>query len=90
MSDMEDKYISLLTDFGFKRIFGTDLNKDLLIGFLNALFEGEHVITDVKYLNSEHLGEVLAERFIPPSPSANKPRRVPTGISGSITCTPSR
>lgn len=62
MSDMEDKYISLLTDFGFKRIFGTDLNKDLLIGFLNALFEGEHVITDVKYLNSEHLGDVLAER----------------------------
>ena len=62
MSDLEDKYISLLTDFGFKRIFGTDLNKDLLIGFLNALFEGEHVITDVKYLNSEHLGDVIAER----------------------------
>ena len=31
MSELEDKYISLLTDFGFKRIFGTDLNKDLLI-----------------------------------------------------------
>ena len=34
MSEIEDKYISLLTDFGFKRIFGTDLNKDLLISFL--------------------------------------------------------
>ncbi|MDY4943253.1 MAG: PD-(D/E)XK nuclease family transposase, partial [Candidatus Limisoma sp.] len=52
MSEIEAKYISLLTDFGFKRIFGTDLNKDLLIGFLNALFEGSHVITDVKYLNT--------------------------------------
>ncbi len=62
MSEIEDKYISLLTDFGFKRIFGTDMNKDLLIGFLNALFEGSHVITDVKYLNTEHLGDVYAER----------------------------
>ncbi len=62
MSEIEDKYISLLTDFGFKRIFGTDMNKDMLIGFLNALFEGSHVITDVKYLNTEHLGDIYAER----------------------------
>ena len=62
MSEVEDKYISLLTDFGFKRIFGTDLNKDLLIGFLNALFEGSHVITDVKYLNTEHIGDIHTER----------------------------
>ena len=52
----------MLTDFGFKRIFGTDLNKDLLIGFLNTLFEGLHVITDVKYLNTEHLGDIHTER----------------------------
>ena len=62
MSEIEDKYISLLTDFGLKRIFGTDLNKDLLISFLNALFEGSHVITDVKYLNTEHLGDIHTER----------------------------
>ena len=45
----EERYISLLTDFGFKRIFGTDLNKDLLINFLNSLFNGEEVIKDVKF-----------------------------------------
>ena len=28
------RYISLLTDFGFKRIFGEEANKDLLIDFL--------------------------------------------------------
>lgn len=33
----EERYISLLTDFGFKRIFGTKPNKDLLINFLNSL-----------------------------------------------------
>ncbi len=58
----EERYISLLTDFGFKRIFGTTLNKDLLINFLNALFEGSEVITDVKYLNSERVGDVHVER----------------------------
>ena len=41
MKQSEERYISLLTDFGFKRIFGTDLNKDLLINFLNSLFNGE-------------------------------------------------
>ena len=38
MAAIEDRYISLLTDFGFKRIFGTAPNKDLLINFLNCLF----------------------------------------------------
>ena len=58
----EDRYISLLTDFGFKRIFGSKPNKDLLISFLNSLFEGEQVITDVTYLNSEHVGDIRIER----------------------------
>lgn len=62
MRQSEERYISLLTDFGFKRIFGTKPNKDLLINFLNSLFEGEQVITDVRYLNSEHVGDVFAER----------------------------
>ena len=62
MRKIEERYISLLTDFGFKRIFGTKPNKDLLINFLNSLFEGFQVIKDVKYFNSEHVGDVYAER----------------------------
>ena len=58
----EERYISLLTDFGFKRIFGTDPNKDLLIDFLNSLFDGEQVVKDVTYLNSEHVGDVHSDR----------------------------
>lgn len=58
----EERYISLLTDFVFKRIFGTKPNKDLLINFLNSLFGKEQVITDVKYLNSEHVGDVYTDR----------------------------
>ena len=46
--DFREYYIDPRTDFGFKYLFGTELNKDLLIGFLNALFHGTRVITDVK------------------------------------------
>lgn len=62
MGQIEDRYISLLTDFGFKRIFGTALNKELLICFLNSLFDGQQVVKDVKYLNNEHLGDVYVAR----------------------------
>ena len=62
MGQIEDRYISLLTDFGFKRIFGTAPNKELLICFLNSLFDGKQVIKDVKYLNTEHFGDNTSAR----------------------------
>ena len=62
MRHTEERYISLLTDFGFKRIFGTNPNKALLIDFLNSLFNGEQVVRDVTFLNSEHVGDVYSER----------------------------
>ena len=62
MRQSEERYISLLTDFGFKRIFGTAPNKDLLINFLNSLFGKEQVIRDVKFLNSENVGDVYTDR----------------------------
>ena len=62
MKQVEEQYISLLTDFGFKRIFGTAMNKDLLICFLNSLFNGRQVVKDVSYLNPEHVGDVYTDR----------------------------
>ena len=62
MKQVEERYISLLTDFGFKRIFGTAMNKDLLICFLNSLFNGKQVVKDVSYLNPEHVGDVYTDR----------------------------
>ncbi len=35
---MPDKYIDLLTDFGYKKIFGEEANKEVLIDFLNSKF----------------------------------------------------
>ena len=62
MIQVEERYISLLTDFGFKRIFGTAINKDLLICFLNSLFDGKQVVKDVSYLNPEHVGDIYTDR----------------------------
>ena len=54
---MTERYINPHTDFGFKRLFGSEFNKELLISFLNALFRGEQDVKDVTYLNSEQLGD---------------------------------
>lgn len=52
----QDRFVNPYTDFGFKLLFGTEMNKELLIGFLNALLHGREVIKDVTYLNPEKLG----------------------------------
>lgn len=57
-----EKYVNPYTDFAFTLLFGTDLNKEILIGFLNALFNGEQVIENVTYLNTEHLGSRETDR----------------------------
>ncbi|WP_455585200.1 Rpn family recombination-promoting nuclease/putative transposase [Bacteroides sp.] len=57
-----ERYINPYTDFGFKMLFGTDMNKELLISFLNALLHGEQEIKDITYLNSEHLGTLEYDR----------------------------
>ena len=45
------KYVDILTDYGFKLLFG---DKELLMAFLNALFEDcGKVVTSVRYLNKE-------------------------------------
>lgn len=59
---MMEKYLNPHTDFGFKRLFGSEFNKELLISFLNAMFRGEQNVMDVTFLNSEQLGDRLDAR----------------------------
>ena len=47
------KYINPFTDVGFKRIFGQELSKPLLLDFLNSLFEGEKHISNLTFLDKE-------------------------------------
>lgn len=55
-------YVNPYTDFGFKMLFGTEMNKDLLISFVNSLLQGKEVIRDLTYLNTEHLGTSERDR----------------------------
>lgn len=48
-------FINPFTDYGFKKIFGQEVSKELLIDFLNSLLLGERVIKDLTFLNNERL-----------------------------------
>ena len=58
------KYINPLTDYGFKRIFGNESYKDLLIDFLNELIREQGQIIDLSYLNPEQLRNEENERKV--------------------------
>ena len=53
---MQDTFINPFTDFGFKKLFGEEPNKDLLISFLNTLLPQRHQIQDLQYTKNEYQG----------------------------------
>lgn len=63
MAEFVEKYINPFTDYGFKRLFGEEPNKDLLIDFLNVLLKEEQgEIKDLTYLKGEQLGANEVDR----------------------------
>lgn len=57
------KYIEFFTDFGFKRLFGEEPNKDLLIDFLNSLLNKENLhIKDLTFIPNEQMGRSIDDR----------------------------
>lgn len=57
-----EKYLNPFTDFGFKKLFGSEPNKDLLIDFLNQLLPPEHQIQELTYARNELLGDTRLDR----------------------------
>lgn len=63
MYHFEEKYINPFTDFGFKKLFGEEPNKDLLLDFLNELLKEEQgKIINLNYLKTEQLGTTEIDR----------------------------
>jgi len=56
------RYINPYTDFGFKRLFGEEANKDLLIDFLNTFLPERHRVKTLEFRNTEQLGVIAADR----------------------------
>ncbi|MDI9338368.1 MAG: Rpn family recombination-promoting nuclease/putative transposase [Alphaproteobacteria bacterium] len=55
-------FISPFTDFGFKKLFGEDASKPMLISFLNSILPQEHQIKSLEFKNVEQPGDVKYER----------------------------
>jgi predicted transposase/invertase (TIGR01784 family) len=58
MQDRIPKYLNPYTDFGFKKLFGEEGNKDLLIDFLNQILPEKHQIMELSFRNPEHIAEL--------------------------------
>lgn len=65
MERFSEKYINPFTDYGFKKLFGDELNKDLLLDFLNELLKKEQgEIVNLTYLKNEHLGSSNVDKKV--------------------------
>ena len=56
LEGLHERYINFYTDFAFKKLFGTEVNKELLRSFLNALLpfdRPEEEIESIEYLPAE-------------------------------------
>ena len=63
MAEFIERYINPFTDYGFKKLFGEEPNKDLLLDFLNVLLKEEQgEIKDLTYLKNEHVGASELDR----------------------------
>ena len=54
-------YANLTNDYMFKRVFGSEECKDILIAFLNGIFPDDGIY-DVSFLNNERLGPTSYDR----------------------------
>ena len=55
------KFIDPLSDWGFKKLFGTEANKEILLEFLRDLFPDKR-IEEIAYLNNENQGLSESDR----------------------------
>ena len=62
MKDRE--FINPFTDFGFKRIFGQEISKEILIDFLNLLLNGEQRIVSLRFKNPELQPDIKDKRRV--------------------------
>jgi len=59
---MTSKYFNPYTDFGFKKLFGEEASKDLLMDFLNQLLPSYHQIAELIFKNPEKNTNTPRER----------------------------
>lgn len=56
------KFINPFTDYGFKKLFGEEASKFILIEFLNSMLPVHHKIAELSFKNTEQLGQTADDR----------------------------
>ena len=59
---MKAKYINPFTDYGFKKLFGEEASKKLLISFLNDLLPIRDKIINLTFKKNEQQGDIVISR----------------------------
>ncbi|MDR3594802.1 PD-(D/E)XK nuclease family transposase [Clostridium sp.] len=59
---MKPKYINPFTDYGFKKLFGEEASKKLLISFLNDLLPIRDKIINLTFKKNEQQGDIVISR----------------------------
>ena len=53
------RYVDILTNGGFKALFGDTANKDVVMSIINVLLPDHRKVTEIDYLPTEYQGQVL-------------------------------
>jgi len=56
------RYIDPTTDFGFKKLFGKEANKEIVMSFINDILELQTPLQDLRFLDKEQLPEIIEYR----------------------------
>lgn len=59
----KERYVNPFTDFGFKKLFGSEISKDLLISFLNEILPDQK-IASLTYKKTDKLGASDLDRKV--------------------------
>ncbi len=59
---MFDRYMDPTTDFGFKKLFGEEANKNIIMSFIQDVLELETSLSEITFLDKEQLPESVEER----------------------------
>jgi len=61
-AEMDSRYINPYTDFGFKKIFGEEANKNLLVDFLNSILPENYRVETLELRPTEQLPDSFVDR----------------------------
>lgn len=53
-TELVQRYVDILTNSGFKALFGDTNNKEVVISIINVLLPAHRRVTDIEYMPTEH------------------------------------